>query len=99
VQGFEGQLSDFLAHFISKKLIKASNFSNLSNIQEPLPKLIQERPRYRGRVKSLPEKYLAAIMASELASSLVYHGGQEANFMEMVKGHINRSFVQKYSAA
>jgi glutamate dehydrogenase len=50
-------------------------------------------------VKSLPEKYLAAIMASELASSLVYHGDQEANFMEMVKGHINRSFVQKYSAA
>jgi glutamate dehydrogenase len=63
-----------------------------------LPKLISKRPRYRGRVKDLPGKYLAAILASEIASSLVYRGDHAANFMEMVKGHISRSF-QKFPAA
>jgi glutamate dehydrogenase len=58
-----------------------------------LPRLIVERPRYRGRIKTLPAKYLAAIMASEIASSLVYRGDRKADFMEMLTGHLRRNFV------
>jgi hypothetical protein len=58
VQGFEGQLSDFLAHFISKKLIKASNFSNLSNIQEPLI-----NPEFKIQYPELPFDLIALQIA------------------------------------
>lgn len=58
-----------------------------------LPKMIRERPRFRRRIKTLPAKYLAAIMASEIASSLVYRGDQDADFLEMLKGHLRRNFV------
>ncbi len=58
-----------------------------------MPKFIRERPRYRGRLQKLPPKYIAAIIASEISSSLVYRGDQKADFIEMIKGHINRNFT------
>ena len=58
-----------------------------------LPRLIVESPRFRGRIKALPAKYLAAIMASEIASSLVYRGDSKADFMEMLRGHLQREFA------
>jgi glutamate dehydrogenase len=57
-----------------------------------LPQMIRREPRFRKRIKTLPAKYIAAIMASEIASSLVYRGDQEANFIEMFKGHLRRNF-------
>ena len=58
-----------------------------------LPKLLSEVPQYRRRLKSLPAKYLYAILAAEIASSLVYRGDQDADFEEMVRGHILRNFM------
>jgi glutamate dehydrogenase len=58
-----------------------------------LPQMIRDMPRYRKRITTLPAKYLAAIMASEIASSLVYRGDREADFMEMLKGHLQRNFA------
>ncbi|HBA88323.1 MAG TPA: amino acid dehydrogenase [Geobacter sp.] len=58
-----------------------------------LPKLLGETPRYQRRLKNLPAKYLFAILAAEIASSLVYRGDQDADFEEMVRGHILRNFV------
>lgn len=57
-----------------------------------LPRLIRERSRYRSRIKQLPTKYRYAILASELASSLVYRGNREADFLEILKGHLQRLF-------
>lgn len=58
-----------------------------------LPEFLRERPRYRGRIKDLPAKVRYAILASELASSLVYRGDQDAAFLEMLKGHLARNFA------
>ncbi|MGB9079976.1 MAG: NAD-glutamate dehydrogenase domain-containing protein, partial [Desulfuromonadaceae bacterium] len=57
-----------------------------------LPRLLREEPRYSQRVKNLPAKYRYAILAAEIASSLVYCGDREADFEEMLKGHLTRNF-------
>ncbi len=57
-----------------------------------LPRILRDEPKYRRRLNRLPEKYLYAILASEIASSLVYRGNRDVEFIEMIKGHLSRSF-------
>ncbi len=59
-------------------------------LEEHLPRLLVATKRFRLRLKNLPAKYRYAIIANELASSLVYRGDSEANFLEMLKGHARR---------
>ncbi len=58
-----------------------------------LPKLLRESPTYRRRVKLLPAKYRAAMLASEIASTLVYRGGFERDFEAELKAYITRTFA------
>ena len=58
-----------------------------------LPKLLRETPRYRKRLNRLPGKYRAAILASEIASSLVYHQDSEADYEQQLNGHLQRHFT------
>ena len=55
-----------------------------------LPRLLQEEARFSKRVKRLPRKYLAAILAAEIGASLVYTGNRDADFEEMVRRHLTR---------
>jgi len=64
-------------------------------IEAHLPRLLRENSRYRRRIKDLPAKYRYAILASEIASSLVYRGDREADFLEMLRGHLLRNFPQR----
>lgn len=64
--------------------------SPLFQDEQHLPKFLVETKRFRSRIKNLPPKYRYAILASELASSLVYRGDSEANFVEMLRGHARR---------
>lgn len=57
-----------------------------------LPKIIVEEPRFRRRLAQLPQKYLSAILAAEIGSSMVYRGDREAEFEDMIKLHLMRSF-------
>ena len=45
---------------------------------------------FRDRIGRLPEKIKFAILASEIASSMVYHGNREEAFLEAVAGHLQR---------
>jgi glutamate dehydrogenase len=58
-----------------------------------LPRLLQDFPTSRARVKRLPEKYRAAMLASEIASTLVYRGGFERDFEAEVKAYVARTFA------
>jgi len=58
-----------------------------------LPKILRETPRYRKRIAQLPPKYMAAILASEIASSLVYQQDREADYEQMLAGHLHRHFA------
>jgi glutamate dehydrogenase len=55
-----------------------------------LPRLLRESRRYRSRIRNMPEKYLFAMLSSEIASSLVYKSNRETDFMDMVEGHLKR---------
>ena len=57
-----------------------------------LPKMLREDPRYRQRIKRLPQKYLSAILAAEIGSSMVYRGDNDAVFNDEVRLHLQRNF-------
>ncbi|HBA86985.1 MAG TPA: amino acid dehydrogenase [Geobacter sp.] len=57
-----------------------------------LPRMLREEPKYSKRLKNLPPKYLFAILAAEIGSSLVYRGDREADFEATIKGHLMRKF-------
>jgi glutamate dehydrogenase len=51
-----------------------------------LPRILRGNPRFRRRIARLPVKYRWAILASEIASTIVYRGGFEQDFA----GDLNR---------
>jgi len=57
-----------------------------------LPKMLHESTVYRQRIKRLPQKYLSAILAAEIGSSMVYRGDNDAAFADEVKLHLQRNF-------
>lgn len=60
-----------------------------------LPRIITERRKYRSRLNKMPAKYMYAIMASEIASSLVYKSNRETDFVDQIKGHLKRVYTSK----
>jgi glutamate dehydrogenase len=56
-----------------------------------LPRLLSESAAFRQRISKLPTKYLYAILAAEIASSMIYQGNREADFAGMIKGHLLRN--------
>lgn len=56
-----------------------------------LPRILSESAAYRKRIKSLPQKYLCAILAAEIGSSLVYSGSRDADFEDMIRRHLART--------
>jgi glutamate dehydrogenase len=57
-----------------------------------LPACIGDNPAWRRRIKRLPVKYVFAILASELASTIVYHGGWEVDLADSLKRFVKRYF-------
>ncbi len=55
-----------------------------------LPRMLQESRSYRQRINRLPRKYLCAILAAEIGSSLVYSGSRDADFEDMIRRHLAR---------
>jgi glutamate dehydrogenase len=55
-----------------------------------LPRMLQETSAFRQRVKKLPNKYLCAILAAEIGSSLVYTGSRDTDFEDMIRRHLSR---------
>lgn len=55
-----------------------------------LPKCMIERNDIDRRIDALPVKIKQAILASEIASSLVYNGGQSNDFQDQIECHLRR---------
>ena len=58
-----------------------------------LPRLIRESRKYRARLNEIPEKYRYAIVASEIASSLVYKSNRDIDFVDRIRGHLKRMYT------
>ncbi len=59
-----------------------------------LPQFLQNNSCYHSRIDQLPAKYRYAILAVELATSMVYHGNKENDFIFLLKGHLSRRYHQ-----
>ncbi|MBT7697855.1 MAG: amino acid dehydrogenase [Desulfobacterales bacterium] len=59
-------------------------------ILKHLPEFVSAKPKYRARVKDLPPKIKYAILASEIASTIVYEGGWEVDFEARLKGFLKK---------
>ena len=57
-------------------------------IKNHLPQILADE--YGDRIRTLPAKYQFAILAAEIASSLVYCGDREADYEEMLRSHLGR---------
>ena len=57
-------------------------------ILKHLPAFIRENAKYRARVKNLSPKIKSAILASQIGSSIVYHGGWEVDFEKRLKDYL-----------
>jgi glutamate dehydrogenase len=57
-----------------------------------LPRIIRQSRKYQSRIKAMPDKYRYAILASEIASSLVYRSNRETDLVDQVRGHLKRVF-------
>ncbi|MCE5245072.1 MAG: hypothetical protein LLF99_17925, partial [Desulfobacteraceae bacterium] len=57
-----------------------------------MPAFVRENVRYRARVKKLPVKIQCAILASEIASTIVYNGGWEDDFEGSLTTYLEAHF-------
>lgn len=73
-----------------QKLIEQPIFHKV--LLSHLPALIQNDAKYRARIKDLPEKIKCAILASEIASFIVYHGGWDTDLEGRLKGYLKPYF-------
>ncbi len=55
-----------------------------------LPKMLQEFPSFESRLSKLPPKYLPAMLAAEIAGSLVYSSNRDDDFEDMIRRHLMR---------
>ncbi len=53
-----------------------------------LPSFINEKPKFKARIKELPPKIKFAILAAEIATMIVYQGGWELDFETRLKGYL-----------
>jgi len=102
------EISDAISHEINGHYARLFPFfqRHPELCQEPLfrrailahlPQMLREEP-YSARIANLPPKLLFAILAAEIASSLVYSGDREADFKEMIRGHLTRNFASRNPA-
>lgn len=64
-------------------------------ILDHLPKMLARKDSpFRGRISGLPDKITFAILAGEIASSMVYHGDRQRSFFEEVEGHLRRRAME-----
>jgi glutamate dehydrogenase len=97
------EISDSISNEINKQYAKLFNFfqKNPESCEDPLfqqaiyrhlPDFLSGNSVYRERIKKLPTKYLYAILAVEIATSMTYHGSKDDDFMLLAKGHLNRLY-------
>ncbi len=56
-----------------------------------LPDMLTANKTFRQRIRKLPGKYLSAILAAEIGSSLVYTRNRQDDFEEMIRRHLART--------
>jgi len=86
INTFYGRLFDFFSG--RPELCLQRPF--IGAILNHLPAVLVNTPKFRKRISKLPQKYLCAILAAEIGSSLVYTQNRDSDFEDMVRRHLAR---------
>ncbi len=95
------EISETISHNINNLYTRLFDFFSLrpelcltppfrEAVMSHLPRMLRETALYRQRVSRLPQKYLCAILAAEIGSSLIYSGNSDADFEDMIRRHLAR---------
>ena len=86
-----GRYAELFAFFRDRpELLEEKLFRNV--LLSHLPAFIRKNSGYRARAKKLPQKIQFAILAVEIATSIVYRGGWKADFEHQLRGYLSRQF-------
>jgi glutamate dehydrogenase len=58
-----------------------------------LPRLVRESPVHARRVERLPSNYRSAILAAEIATTMIYRGGFEPAFEDGLHTYASKMFT------
>ena len=86
INGHYSRLFNFFQN--RPELVREPPFRRL--LLDHLPECIRNHPRLRSRVKGLPPKIQYAILASEIATRIVYHEGWEMDFEARLREYAKR---------
>ncbi len=97
------EISDGISKEINRQYSELFNYfqKNPETCDDPLiqkafyshlPEFLSGNADYRERARKMPTKYLYAIQAAEIASSMTYRGSQKDDLMVSVKGHLSRLY-------
>ncbi|MFH1975184.1 MAG: NAD-glutamate dehydrogenase domain-containing protein [Pseudomonadota bacterium] len=82
-----------LFHYFQEKKQMADEPIFRKVILKHMPSFIRNHSKYRARIKDLPPKIKIAILASELATTIVYHGGWEVDFENRLRAFVKGGFI------
>lgn len=87
-QEINGHYARMFAYFqANPELVAQANYKNA--ILAHMPALIRE-PQFQDRIDRLPEKVKYAILASKLASSMVYFGDDNTVYGDIIEAQVKR---------
>ena len=85
------QYAKLFEYFSSRpELVDAKIFKGV--YEAHLPRFVSRSVKFRRRIKGLPFKVRCAILASEIATTLVYEGGWESDFDALLNQYVKEHF-------
>lgn len=66
-----------------------------SAILDHLPEFVRKHPTYRSRIGKIPFKIRCAILACEISSSIVYHGGWDSDLTDRLEAYLRSKCREK----
>ncbi len=88
INGHYAQLFDFFREHPGLTLTPVFRRALLAH----LPRFLRDHARYRRRIVELPVKYRSAVLASEIASTIVYRGGFGHDFEGDLRRYVQKVF-------
>jgi glutamate dehydrogenase len=88
MNGWYAKLFDFL--LCRPELLATRHFRRV--LRSHLPAFVVKHTLFRRRTSRLPLKYRCAMVASEIAASIVYRGGWGEDFEHSLDGYVRKAF-------
>jgi glutamate dehydrogenase len=89
-----GHYDRFFPFFQARPDLVEDHLSHKALLQH-MPDFVRSNAKYKSRVAKLPFKIKCAILSSEIASSIVYHGGWDTDLESKLKSYLASNFNRR----